>query len=321
MKNVRTRFVSSLLACAVASASLGLNAWADAPKISNAAGKIVHFNRSTGQLHLLLERGTTWIIQMEPNSKYEKMKRPCNSSAFKEGEMVSVGIAGSLAETPKRAVLMVDWGSSADYVAKVAAAPYETRKGDFQGIGGAATRSNVGAQAADHTVGILGNGGTLPTHTIQSGNGGTQSVTPSPAGQLPQGLNQISPIRSTQSPQMLPLQNMQQMGIDPFTPQMGATSMFGTDEEGAGGGNQAPQGQMAAQQQGSPIQMTATVLQCNPGGHMMVVRQEGSQSSINVMVNAQVNLGGVRQGQKVVVIGTSNPAGYVDANQVVNVGP
>ena len=78
---------------------------------------------------------------------------------------------------------------------------------------------------------------------------------------------------------------------------------------------------MAAQQQGSPIQMTVTVLQCNPGGHMMVVRQEGSQSSINVMVNAQVNLGGVRQGQKVVVIGTSNPAGYVDANQVVNVGP
>jgi hypothetical protein len=110
------------------------------------------------------------------------------------------------------------------------------------------------------------------------------------------------------------------MGMDPFAPQMGATSMFGTEEEGSGGGSQAPQGQMASQQ-GSPVQLTATVIQCNAGGHMMVVRQEGSQSSLNVMVNPQVNLSGLRQGQKVVLIGTSNPAGYIDATQVVGVGP
>lgn len=282
-------------------------------KISSVAGKIVHFNRSSGILHLQMERGNTWIIQMQPDAKYEKFKQNANASSFKEGEMVSVGLSGSLTETPKKAVLMVDWGNSADYVAKNATAPYTTRMGDFQSVGGAATKPPVGAQQSDNTIGVLGHGGQV-NHSINNSNGGVQSVTSGNSTNLPDNLTKMTNTRGTW------MQPMENMGINPYAPMGSAGSLMNNDEENGAQSGGVMGGGPPQATAGNTAQINAVIVQANAAGHTLVVRQQGTNSNMNVMVDPRVNLSMLRPGQNVMIMGAPTPGGYIEASQVVPLG-
>ena len=293
-------------------------------RISNVAGKIVHFNHSTGIVHLKTEKGNTWIVQMMPKSKYERNKKDTNSSAFHEGDQVAVGITSSLAESPKQAVLMVDWGNSGAYVATTAAAPYQTRMGDFASSGGVASANNVGAQRPDTTIGILGNGGKLPPPNLDNPNGTQQSVPGDPKGQSAQPLTATNPplpgantMSTNRAPYMAPMQNM---NVDPYSTGLpSGTSLMGIDGEDGGSMRAPSQGGMATG--GTPVQIQAVIMQANPGSHQMVVQQAGSNTPLNIMVGANVNIANLRPGQKVMIMGQASPNGYIEANSVMPINP
>ena len=315
--------LASLAVSGLVVACFGVGARAeDAPKphVSNIAGKIVHFNRSTGMVHLRLEKGNTWIIQMMPNSKYEKNQRNANSSSFKEGDMVAVGVTSSLAENPKKAILMVDWGNSAKYVATTAPAPYLTRMGDFASEGGAGSVNTMGGQRPDTTMAKLGNGGQPEPLKLEGGNGATQTVPNDPRGQGAQGLNSaanpsMNSMSTTRAQWMNPMQNM---GVNPYSSGLpSAAGLMGDDE---GGGGLAPGGGQMASAGGQMIQIMATVIQANPGSNAIVVRQAGSTTPTNVMVGSNVNVAMLRPGQNVTIIGTATANGIIQATSVIPAG-
>ena len=303
-------------------ATLGLVAQADEskPRISNVAGKIVHYNHSTGVVHLQLEKGNVWVIQMQPGSKFEKNQKPSNSSAFTEGDMISVGVTSSLSESPKKAVLMVDWGNSGKYVATTAAAPYTTPKGDFATTGGSSSVNNVGGQRPDNTIGIMGNGGQAPTLNMDNPNGTSQSVTNDPKGQSAQGLKGVNAIpngnATTRGQWMSPMQNM---GVNPYSTGMPSGAGLMGEDDPAGG--MATGGPPMANYTGAgqPTQMVAVVVTANPGSGLLVVKQQGSNVPTNVMVGPNVNIATLKPGQTVSIMGT-NTNGFMQASQILPMG-
>lgn len=314
--------VARLALSGLALATLGLAAQADEskPRISNVAGKIVHYNHSTGVVHLQLEKGNIWVIQMQPGSKFEKNQKPSNSSAFHEGDMISVGVTSSLTESPKKAVLMVDWGNSGKYVATTAPAPYTTPKGDFATTGGASSVNNVGGQRPDNTIGIMGNGGQAPTYNMENPNGTSQSVPNDPKGQSAQALKNTNAVPSnnatTRGQWMSPMQNM---GINPYSTGLPSGAGLMGEDDPAGGAMPTGGPPMANNMGGQPMQMVAVVVNANPGSGLLVVKQQGSNVPTNVMVNPGVNITTLRPGQTISIMGT-NSNGMMQASQILPMG-
>ncbi|MBT9587738.1 hypothetical protein IV102_30665 [bacterium] len=72
--------------------------------------------------------------------------------------------------------------------------------------------------------------------------------------------------------------------------------------------------------QGTPVQMQATVLRCDPATRSLVVQAVGTQIPQNVVVNPQMMMPMLREGQTVTISGTSNPQGFIEAQQVTPLG-
>lgn len=71
---------------------------------------------------------------------------------------------------------------------------------------------------------------------------------------------------------------------------------------------------------GSPVYMQATVLRCDPATRSLVVQPVGTQVPQNVVVNPQMMMPMLREGQTVTINGTSNPQGFIEAQQVTPLG-
>jgi cytochrome c-type biogenesis protein CcmE len=66
--------------------------------------------------------------------------------------------------------------------------------------------------------------------------------------------------------------------------------------------------------------MQATVLRCDPATRSLVVQAVGTQIPQNVVVNPQMMMPMLREGQTVTINGTSNPQGFIEAQQVTPMG-
>ena len=71
---------------------------------------------------------------------------------------------------------------------------------------------------------------------------------------------------------------------------------------------------------GQPIQMQATVMRCDPATRTLVVQAMGSQVPQNVVVNPQSMMPMLREGQTVMISGSTNPQGFIEAQQVMPMG-
>jgi hypothetical protein len=103
-------------------------------------------------------------------------------------------------------------------------------------------------------------------------------------------------------------------------------SLLNGSEEGATqeqqGNSMFPgMGGPTAMQGGAPVQMQATVLRSDPATRSMVVMPVGTQTTQNIMLSPQMMLPTLRQGQMVTITGTSNPNGFIEAQQVTPYGP
>lgn len=118
---------------------------------------------------------------------------------------------------------------------------------------------------------------------------------------------------------------MNQPGMNPYAmnPQTnGLESLLnGGDENGAQdqGGPMFP-GMNNQMSMGQPIQMQATVIRCDPATRSLVVQSMGSQIPQNVIVNPQSQMPMLREGQTVMISGSTNPQGFIEAQQVMPMG-
>lgn len=71
---------------------------------------------------------------------------------------------------------------------------------------------------------------------------------------------------------------------------------------------------------GTPVQMQATVLRADPMNRTLVVQAMGTQMPQHVTVSPQVMMPQLREGQMVVISGSSNPQGIIEAQQVTPYG-
>lgn len=118
---------------------------------------------------------------------------------------------------------------------------------------------------------------------------------------------------------------MNQPGMNPYamnaqTP--GLESLINGGEENSAqeqGGPMFP-GMNSQMTMGPPIQMQATVIRCDPATRSLVVQSMGSQIPQNVIVNPQSQMPMLREGQTVMISGTTNPQGFIEAQQVMPMG-
>jgi len=66
--------------------------------------------------------------------------------------------------------------------------------------------------------------------------------------------------------------------------------------------------------------MQATVIRCDPATRSLVVQSFGSQIPQNVIVNPQSMMPMLREGQTVMISGSTNPQGFIEAQQVMPMG-
>ena len=103
---------------------------------------------------------------------------------------------------------------------------------------------------------------------------------------------------------------------------MGLESLLNGSEEGGGDMQQGgPMMPMNSMSMGMPVQMQATVLRADPATRSLVVQQMGTQIPQNIVVNPQVMMPALRQGQVVMISGSSSPQGFIEAQQITPLGP
>jgi len=305
------------------------------------------------QVVILNETGTVWTAEFQPNSKCEWMGRNSTVSSIPKGSKVVLRVVGSLADKPLKVDLLTDWGSSSKYVATSAPSPYYTRMGDMAGPGGVGGRApnspdpgkpkNIGAYAA--------NGG-MPHQNQDTPNAtlGTPAQQNAGVGTVAKGtpgfeVGPVPPVPgpSAAQPQQPPLSQppppMSTPGYDPYanpTSLSPATNPYATNnynptqanglesllngddpDKPDSGGPMFPGNNMAM---GTPVQMQATVLRCDPATRSLVVQAMGSQIPQNVVVSPQTMMPSLREGQTVTISGTSNPQGFIEAQQVTPLG-
>jgi hypothetical protein len=143
-------------------------------------------------------------------------------------------------------------------------------------------------------------------------------------------------------PGMMPGMNPNMPGMNPNMPpgmenfmnpsssnnQNSLESLLNGGEEGAQASEQQPQqggpmfpGAPQTAMSGTPVQMQATVLRADPATRSMVVQPMGTNATQNVMLSPQMMLPNLRPGQTVMITGTSNPQGFIEAQQVTPYGP
>ncbi|MBX3170618.1 MAG: hypothetical protein KF760_24640 [Candidatus Eremiobacteraeota bacterium] len=119
---------------------------------------------------------------------------------------------------------------------------------------------------------------------------------------------------------------MNQPGMNPYamnTQTHGLESLLnGGEENGAQdqGGPMFPGMYNNQMSMGQPIQMQATVIRCDPATRSLVVQSFGSQIPQNVIVNPQSMMPMLREGQTVMISGSTNPQGFIEAQQVMPMG-
>lgn len=119
---------------------------------------------------------------------------------------------------------------------------------------------------------------------------------------------------------------MNQPGMNPYsmnTQTPGLESLLNGDENGANaqdqGGPMFP-GMSGGMAMGQPVQMQATVIRCDPATRSLVVQSFGSQIPQNVIINPQSMMPTLREGQTVMISGSTNPQGFIEAQQVMPMG-
>lgn len=100
----------------------------------------------------------------------------------------------------------------------------------------------------------------------------------------------------------------------------GLESLLNSGEEGERQEQGGPMFPNAAYSMGTPVNMQATVLRCDPATRSLVVQAIGTQIPQNVIVNPQMMMPMLREGQQVTISGTSNPQGFIEAQQVTPLG-
>ena len=130
------------------------------------------------------------------------------------------------------------------------------------------------------------------------------------------GMNSANPYASTMQPGV-----MNPYMTNNYNPNQtnGLESLLNGDDPDKPdqGGPMFPGANMAT---GTPIQMQATVLRCDPATRSLVVQAFGTQIPQNVVVNPQMMMPMLREGQTVTISGTSNPQGFIEAQQVTPMG-
>ena len=131
----------------------------------------------------------------------------------------------------------------------------------------------------------------------------------------------MSPGMNASNPMM-----MNQPGMNPYamnTQTPGLESLLNGDENGSSaqdqGGPMFP-GMNNQMSMGQPIQMQATVIRCDLATRSLVVQSMGSQIPQNVIVNPQSQMPMLREGQTVMISGSTNPQGFIEAQQVMPMG-
>jgi hypothetical protein len=110
---------------------------------------------------------------------------------------------------------------------------------------------------------------------------------------------------------------------NPYGPNMNTSSQMdsilnpGDGEQPEQGGPMFPGGGMGV---GMPVQMQATVLRSDPATRSLVVQAVGSQIPQNIMLGGQMMLPALREGQMVMINGSSHPHGYIEAQQITPLG-
>lgn len=107
-----------------------------------------------------------------------------------------------------------------------------------------------------------------------------------------------------------------------FNQSTGLESLINGSDENATqeqGGPMFP-GMNSQMSMGQPIQMQATVMRCDPATRTLVVQAMGSQVPQNVVVNPQSMMPMLREGQTVMISGSTNPQGFIEAQQVMPMG-
>lgn len=136
------------------------------------------------------------------------------------------------------------------------------------------------------------------------------------------GMNAYNPMMN--QPGMNPMMN--QPGMNPMMANQGTgleSLLNGGDENGNNaqdqGGPMFP-GMNNQMSMGQPIQMQATVIRCDAATRSLVVQSFGSQIPQNVIVNPQSMMPMLREGQTVMISGSTNPQGFIEAQQVMPMG-
>jgi hypothetical protein len=286
------------------------------------AGVLKAINPATGMVVIKLQDGRTKTAHLGKKAHYKRLDHNVGFGSFVVGMKVSIRIAGSLNDSPLEADLLTDWMTSGQYVATSAAAPYETRMGDYattSGVGGN-NPGMVSGQSPERTIGIMGNGGSIPgpNGSIQTPvNQGNQLTAAAPmlTGATPAGMmNGMTPQQQAQQ-QMMQAQQMEQQVQNG----MSAGNMMDPSGEGAAGGMGGPP-QMASQQMGSPVNMQATVVSMDLASRTIIVKVANSQMTQTVILSAQAPMPAFQAGQMVAISGFSTPQGVIQANSVVPIG-
>lgn len=118
---------------------------------------------------------------------------------------------------------------------------------------------------------------------------------------------------------------MNQPGMNPYamnTQTPGLESLINGGDENSAQDQNGPMfpGMNSQMTMGQPIQMQATVIRCDPATRSLVVQSMGSQIPQNVIVNPQSQMPMLREGQNVMISGTTNPQGFIEAQQVMPMG-
>lgn len=94
----------------------------------------------------------------------------------------------------------------------------------------------------------------------------------------------------------------------------------GGDETGYSQGGPMFPGMGGMAGMGTPVQMQATVLRSDPMTRSLVVQAVGTQMPQHITLGPQVMLPPLREGQMVMINGSSNPQGIIEAQQVTPFG-
>ena len=169
--------------------------------------------------------------------------------------------------------------------------------------------------------------GPMPAHNANPGmppqNQPIQDATMYPS----QPMNGVNPV--TGMPYQMP--NLQDPYANPNLPQTynpynnGMSSVNPMESIlNSGDGEQMEQGGPmypgAGMNVGMPVSMQATVLRSDPATRSLVVQAMGSQIPQNVMLSGQMMLPPLREGQMVMINGSSHPHGYIEAQQITPLG-